>query len=263
MITAIFGFLLGIAALVLGNTLEGGHVQQLVQPTAALIVFGGTMGATMLGTSVRHFSGAIRSIPKVILSREPDFRATVEELVVIANRARKEGILSLESTIATITDPFLAKNLQHVIDGYDPNVLKTMMDETISKEEEEKVLVAKVWESAGGYSPTIGILGAVLGLIHVMSNLSDSAKLGAGIAVAFVATVYGVGGANLILIPVANRLRYLAQLEIKKLEVIATGLSAIQAGLNPRVIDSRLRSMIGEDVLQVNEVAPIEERKAA
>src|SRR5512137_1312364 len=114
MITAIFGFALGISAIILGNILEGGHVQQLVQPTAALIVFGGTMGATMLSCSVRHFSGAIRSIPTIVLSREPDFRAIVEEIVHIANRARKEGILSLEGSVQSIKHPFLAKNLQHI-----------------------------------------------------------------------------------------------------------------------------------------------------
>ncbi len=261
MITAIIGLVLGITAIVLGNALEGGHLEALLQPTAALIVFGGTLGATMLATSVSRFSKAIRGLGQAFLSKEPDYESTIKKLVEIASKARKEGILSLEPEIKKIDNPFLAANLRHIIDGYDPHVLEAMMDEAITHIEEDKIGTAKVWEMAGGYSPTIGILGAVLGLIHVMSNLSDSTKLGAGIAVAFVATIYGVGGANLILIPIGNRLKYLASKEILEYEIVKVGLIGIQTGLNPRIIQARLYNIIKEGKSGLEETENI--KKAA
>lgn len=261
MITAILGFLLGIAAIILGNALEGGHLEALLQPTAALIVFGGTMGATMLSSQVHHFSAAIRAVGKAFFYREADLSGLVQEIVNAATVARKEGILALDNQIAAITNPFFRNHLRFIIDGYDPNVVKEMAEDAMAHEEEEKMAVAKVWETAGGYAPTVGILGAVLGLIHVMSNLSDSSKLGAGIAVAFVATVYGVGGANLVMLPIANRLRGIAKNEMKALELCTMGLMGIQSGLNPRVIEARLRTMMGEHPAEGGGEA--EARKAA
>lgn len=246
MITAILGLCIGLAAILLGNTWEGGHIEALFQPTAALIVFGGTMGATLLSTQVGHFSGAIRSLGKVFLYRDVDFNELVKEIVSVANTARKEGILALEQQLPSVRHPFLRAKLRYIVDGYDPEVFKNLVEDAIAREEHEKIAISKVWETAGGFSPTVGILGAVLGLIQVMSNLSDSTKLGSGIAVAFVATVYGVGGANLVLLPIANRLRGIVAIEIKTMELIYIGMLGIQSGLNPRVIEARLRNMLGE-----------------
>jgi chemotaxis protein MotA len=262
MITAILGLIIGLAAILLGNTLEGGHLEALVQPTAALIVFGGTMGATLLSTQVGHFSGAIRSLGKVFFHRDIEFEALIQEIVQVAAIARKEGILSLESHLAEVKNPFLRGKLRFVVDGYDPEVFKNIVDGAISHEESEKMAVSKVWETAGGYSPTIGILGAVLGLIHVMSNLSDSSKLGSGIAVAFVATIYGVGAANLVLLPISNRLRGIAKNEVHAMELMQAGLLGIQAGLNPRVIEAQLRSMMGQETTDAP-VVETEAKKAA
>lgn len=247
MIIAILGVIVGFASILGGNALEGGHLSSLIQPTAALIVFGGTCGATMLSSTGAEFTGALRSLKKVFLGGEPDYAALVKEVVEVATAARKDGILSLEKSVGQIKNHFFSANLRHIIDGYDPNVLKDIMENTIAETEEEKLAVAKVWETAGGFAPTVGIIGAVLGLIHVMSNLSDSSKLGAGIAVAFVATVYGVGSANLLMLPIASKMKKIFKGEVKEMIIIYTGLVGIQSGLNPRVIEDRLNNLLGEE----------------
>jgi chemotaxis protein MotA len=261
MITAILGFIIGITAILLGNYWEGSSIEALFQPTAALIVFGGTMGATLLSTQVSHFSGAIRSLGKVFFYRDIEFDELVKEVVQMASVARKEGILALEQQLGGVKNSFLRTKLRYIVDGYDPEVFKTLVEGSISHEEAEKMAIAKVWETAGGYSPTIGILGAVLGLIQVMSNLSDSSKLGSGIAVAFVATIYGVGAANLVLLPIANRLRGIARNEVHAMEMVYTGLLSIQSGLNPRVVEAQLRNMLGQSEPQT--MPETEVRKAA
>ena len=239
------GMIMGIGMVLLGQLLEGGEMSALLQPTAALIVFGGTLGATLLSSTMKEFSEAVRGVPRIFFSKPPDFNALIKQIGSLAAAARKDGILALEKMVADIKNPFLSNNLRHLVDGYDPNVLREMMEERMGKEEEEKTAVAKVFETAGGFSPTVGIIGAVLGLIHVMSNLSDSSKLGGGIAVAFVATVYGVGSANLVFLPLANKLKKMAHDEMLEYELIYTGVMGIQAGLNPRVIEDRLANLVG------------------
>jgi chemotaxis protein MotA len=211
-----------------------------------MIVFGGTVGATLLSSTVAEFISALSSIKTIFLGKDPDYDALVKEIVNTANAIRKDGILSMEKSIGQIKNHFFATHLRHIVDGYDPNVLKEIMEDTIMHTEEEKLATAKVWETAGGFSPTVGILGAVLGLIHVMSNLSDSSKLGAGIAVAFVATVYGVGTANLLFLPMANKLKKITKAEMMEMQLIYLGLLGIQSGLNPRVIEDRLKNMMGD-----------------
>ena len=157
----------------------------------------------------------------------------MKQIVSLAVVARREGILALERMLPEIKNHFLSSSLRHLIDGYDPNVLREMMEDRMSKAEEEKMAIAKVWETAGGFSPTIGIIGAVLGLIHVMANLSDSSKLGGGIAVAFVATVYGVGAANLVLLPMGNKLKKIGKDEIVEYELIYTGVMGDPGGIEP------------------------------
>lgn len=246
MIISWIGLILGVGGIIMGQMLEGGHLEQLLQPTAAMIVFGGTLGATMLSTTMTEFSHALRAVKKVFFTNPRDHLPLIKEIVTIATIARKEGILGLENHLKGVRHPFFATSLRHLIDGYDPAVLKEMMEERIYKETEERSGIAKVWEVAGGFSPTIGIIGAVLGLIHVMSNLSDSSKLGAGIAVAFVATVYGVGSANLVFLPVANKIKRVNQQELEEFTIIYTGVLGLQAGLNPRVIEEKLYNLVGE-----------------
>lgn len=241
---SVFGLGLGIAAILVGQILEGGHVSSLVQPTAFLIVIGGTLGAVMLQSPLPVFVSGLRMGKWVFL---PPVTAP-EEIIAQIGRwshvARKEGLLALEAQIATIPDPFMRKGLQLLVDGAEPERLREVLEVEIDAWEEQLKLSAKVWESAGGYSPTIGILGAVMGLIHVMENLSDPSKLGAGIAVAFVATIYGVGAANLIFLPVAKKLMAnIARLAALR-EMFVDGLVGIANGDNPRIIESRMQGYI-------------------
>jgi len=245
MILSILGLLVGIGAVLLGNYMEGGHLSSLIQPTAFLIVAGGTLGATLLSSTASDFKAALMGLKKVFFGGNPDFSELVKEIVSSATAARKDGILALEKSLAGLKNAYFAESLRYVIDGYDPNVLREMIEEKISHEEEEKHCVVKVWETAGGFAPTVGIIGAVLGLIHVMGNLSDSSKLGAGIAVAFVATVYGVGMANLIMLPIANKLKKISKLEVLEMHLVYLGLTGIQAGLSPRVIEDKLNNLVG------------------
>lgn len=245
MIMAWIGLAMGMAAVVGGAVLEGLHLSSITVPTAAIIVFGGTIGATLLASSPTDFSAALRGLKTVFLSGGHDSHKIVKEILDLANLARKEGILSLEKAVANTKDPFLASNLRKVVDGYDPHILKEMMEERIFKHEEAMGAAGKVWETAGGFAPTVGIIGAVLGLIHVMGNLSDSSKLGSGIAVAFVATVYGVAGANLVFIPIGNRLKKAGKEQCHEMELIMVGITSIQAGLNPRVIEDKMNNALG------------------
>jgi len=245
MIISWIGLIMSIGGVILGQILEGGHIDSLIQPTAAMIVFGGTLGATMLSSTVGEFSGSLRAIKKIFFTNPHDFEPLIKQLVGLATTARKDGILGLEGSVKNIENVFFATHLRHIIDGYDAGILKEMMEDRISKEEEDKAAIAKVYETAGGFSPTVGIIGAVLGLIHVMSNLSDSSKLGSGIAVAFVATVYGVASANLVFLPMANKLKRISHHEMLEMEIIYNGLVGLQTGLNPRVIEEKLFNLVG------------------
>ncbi len=245
MILSILGIIIGLGCVVLGQILEGGHLEQLMVPTAAMIVGGGTLGATMLSCTMAEMISSLKFCMRIYLSNPPNLAPLVHEITELANIARKDGILGLEGKSKEIKHPFLAQYLRYLIDGYDPNVIKEMMEDAMHHTEEAGNAAAKVYETGGGFSPTVGIIGAVLGLIHVMSNLSDSSKLGSGIAVAFVATVYGVASANLVLLPMANKIKRITKADTDEMNLIYTGLCAIQAGLNPRVIEERLNNLIG------------------
>lgn len=240
------GVIIGFGSILLGNYLEGGHIEGLMQMTAAMIVFGGTAGATLLNSTPHEFSTAMRSLTKVFLGGKDTSEELIQKILELAAKARKDGLLSLESAVAEISHPFMKENLRRVVDGYDPATLRTLMEDAIFHKEEELTLIAKVYDTAGGFSPTVGIIGAVLGLIHVMNNLSDASKLGSGIAVAFVATVYGVGSANLLFLPIGGKLKKIFKHEVKEMEAIFQGLCGIQDGLNPRVIEDKLRNVIGD-----------------
>ena len=242
--TSIVGLLLGLSAILVGQVLEGGHIGSLIQPTAFLIVIGGTLGAVMLQSPLQVFVEGVRMGKWVFVppATRPD--QLITQVASWSQIARKEGLLALEAQIPRIADPFMRKGLQHLVDGVEPERLREVLEVEIGAYEDRMKLSAKIWESAGGYSPTIGILGAVMGLIHVMENLSDPAKLGAGIAVAFVATIYGVGAANLIFLPVAKKLLANIARLVAIREMFVDGLVGITNGDNPRMIESRMRSYI-------------------
>lgn len=238
---SIVGLALGIAAILVGQVLEGGHISSLIQPTAFLIVIGGTLGAVMLQSPLPIFMTGVRISKWVFLPPDTDPGMLIEQVARWSHVARKEGLLALEAQIPQVPDPFMRKGLQHLVDGVEPERLREVLEVEIGAYEEQMKQAAKIWEAAGGYSPTIGILGAVMGLIHVMENLSDPSKLGAGIAVAFVATIYGVGAANLIFLPVAKKLLANIARQITLREMFVDGLVGIANGDNPRIIESRLQ----------------------
>ena len=242
--TSVAGLALGIAAIVVGQVLEGGHVGSLIQPTAMLIVLGGTLGAVMLQSPLPVFMEGMRMGVWVFFPPTVDPQQLIKDVARWSQVARKEGLLALEGQIISLPDPFARRGLQLLVDGAEPERLREVMEVEIGAYESKLKLASKVWESAGGYSPTIGILGAVMGLIHVMENLSDPAKLGSGIAVAFVATIYGVGAANLIFLPVAKKLMANIGRLVTHREMLVDGLVGIANGDNPRIVESRLKGYL-------------------
>lgn len=241
---SLIGLPLSVLTIVGGHVLEDGKITSLLQGAAAIIVFGGTLGAVLLSHSLREIKEAARSLRYVFIDDVQPSAQVLDAIGGLAVKARKDGILSLEDEIDGLADPFLRRGLRLAVDGTNPTTLRNMLEAENDGREEYEEGPSRVFEAAGGYAPTVGILGAVLGLIHVMENLSDPSKLGAGIAVAFVATVYGVGSANLILLPIAAKLRARALRRARRREVIMEGVLAIQEGQNPRVIEQKLRGLL-------------------
>jgi len=243
-IISIIGIVLALVAIVGGQILEGGHLGSLIQLTAFVIVIGGTAGAVMLQSSVPTFLRGMRMAKWVFVPPDLNGVPLIQAIGQWSSMARKGGLLALEPAIDDIEDPFTKKGLQMLVDGAEPETLRETLQVEIDAYEEQQRQAAKVWEAAGGYAPTIGILGAVLGLIHVMENLSDPSKLGAGIAVAFVATVYGVGSANLLFLPIANKLKAIVAREITLREMLVEGLISVANGENPRLIERKLQGYL-------------------
>lgn len=241
---SIGGLALALLAIVGGQILEGGHLGSLLQLTAFLIVIGGTMGAVMLQSSLPVFLGGMKLLKWVFVPPRFHPQYLIEEILSWSQLARKGGLLALEPLIDDLNDPFKRKGLQMLVDGAEPEKIREALEVEIDTYEEHQRQAAKVWEAAGGYAPTIGIIGAVMGLIHVMENLSDPSKLGGGIAVAFVATIYGVGSANLLFLPIANKLKALIGHQVTIREMLIEGLGSIANGENPRVIETKLQGYI-------------------
>jgi chemotaxis protein MotA len=243
-IASIGGLVLAICAILGGQALEGGKIGSIMQGTAALIVLGGTFGACLVQFPLSVTMASLKAVVRVFREPKTNNKELIQEIIRLANKARKEGVISLESDAQKISDPFLKKALNMAMDGVEPKVLRDTMELEIANLEEEAEHPIKFWQAAGGYSPTIGILGAVLGLIHVMENLSDPSKLGGGIAVAFVATVYGVGLANLVYLPMSGKLKMKAKAHLVAKEIMLVGVISILEGENPRLIDDKLRSYL-------------------
>lgn len=236
----ILGLLLAIGGISAGLLLEGGSLFEVLQPTAALIVLGGTIGATMVSQPFKDILGAGRQFVGIFKESESDIDETVELIVKLAYEARRSGIISLEKKLAEIPDRFMRKALMLAVDGTEPKDLREIMEMEISQYVARREAEARVFESAGGYSPTIGIIGAVLGLIQVMKHLDNIDEVGKGIAVAFVATIYGVGIANLVLLPASKKIIGRAQEAAMMRELMLEGVISLTEGLNPRLIRSKL-----------------------
>ena len=240
------GIFLAICGILLGLLLEGGNLGQVLQPTAAMIVFGGTIGAVMLQFPLHIVLAAFRSLARVFFERGRDGQSVIREIVGYAQKARKEGIVSLDKELAKIQDPFLKKSLMLAIDGTEPQELRKMAELELQTRAEQEEKIPMVFEAAGGFSPTIGIIGAVLGLIQVMQHLDKMDEVGRGIAVAFVATIYGVGAANIFFLPSAGKLKIRVREEQMMREMMLEGVVSILEGLNPRMVETKLMGLLAE-----------------
>jgi chemotaxis protein MotA len=241
---SIFGLVLALIAIVGGQWLEGGSLSSLFQIAAFLIVVGGTLGAVMLQSPLPTFLQGMRLARWVIEPPRYGSTAAIAQIAEWADLARREGVLALENRLPGVTDRFTRSGLEMLVDGFDPVRIREALEIEIAAFDEGQRRAARVWEAAGGYAPTIGILGAVLGLIQVMENLTDPTKLGGGIAVAFVATIYGIASANLVFLPIANKLKTLIHAGVVHRELVLDGLVGIANGENPKLIAMRLNGYL-------------------
>ncbi|RFC37493.1 MAG: chemotaxis protein MotA [Candidatus Nitrotoga sp. SPKER] len=238
------GLLLGLGGILGGQLLEGGELSILFQGAAFLIVFGGTLGAVMLQSPLNVFLAGIKMSRWVFVTPKLSPQKLIYQITSWSKQARTDGILTLEPQIARNSDLFVRKGLQLLVDGHSAEKIREVLEVDNHTYEQLRFQSARIWESAAGYAPTIGILGAVLGLIHVMQSLGEPSKLGAGIAVAFISTIYGVGLANLVFLPMANKLKMLILQQVMMREILVDGLSAIASGENSRFIESKLQGFI-------------------
>ncbi|MBC7740585.1 MAG: flagellar motor protein [Bdellovibrionaceae bacterium] len=238
----VIGLFIGIGGILLGNFLEGGHIASLMQGTAFLIVVAGTAGAVLISNRSRDIKLGYKLFRESFSEQKLNYDQPISEILECSRLAKKESTLALEPKLNQLQSPMLKEILKNVIDGVDLKLTRQIFENIIEKEEQKLMAAGKIWQDAGGFSPTIGIIGAVLGLIHVMGNLSDTAKLGTGIAVAFVATIYGVGFANLIFIPISNKIKKNVQERSRHKYMILDGALLVGTGLSPLLIEQKLIS---------------------
>ncbi|CAI6084486.1 Chemotaxis protein PomA [Cohnella sp. JJ-181] len=247
--TTSWGILAALAALIGGFLWEGGHWEGLVEKTALLIVFGGTFAAVAVSFPASRLKQIPESLKTAFRPSTPEISARIDEIVELATTARREGVLALENKIAEHQDSFIKNGLQIVVDGTDPELSRQILEFEIDAVEQRMENQAKIFESAGGYAPTMGIIGTVMGLIHVLSNLADPGTLGPAIAVAFTATLYGVASANIIYLPIASKIRIRAAESVQFTEMMLEGILAIQAGENPALIRKKLTAFMHTEEL--------------
>ena len=243
---SIAGVFLAVAGIVAGLLMEGGNLAQILQPTAALIVFGGTLGAVLLQYPLTTVAAAFRSLAHIFAAPRKHEAQLIRLLVAFANKARRHGVVSLDADLQSIQDPFLKQTLMLAVDGTEPTDLRNIMRVSLDSTTEDEERLPAVFESAGGFSPTIGILGAVLGLIQVMQHLDNIEAVGRGIAVAFVATIYGVGIANLFFLPFAGKMHIRIRDGHRRREMMLEGVISILEGMNPRMLEIKLSGFLDE-----------------
>ena len=243
-ILTVLGVIIGFGAILGGNFMEGGHLEALVNGPAALIVFGGTIGAALLQSPAKVYIGSIKLLRWVLFPPNLKLEKSLDKIIEWSEISRREGLLGLEALVEEEQEPFAKKGLELLVDGAEPEVIRDILMLELEALEAQQLQSAKVYDAMGGYAPTIGIIGAVMGLIHVMQNLSDPSKLGSGIATAFVATIYGVGLANLLFIPVAAKLKSQIQAYSQAREMMIEGIAAIAEGENPRNVEIKLQGYL-------------------
>jgi chemotaxis protein MotA len=241
---SIGGVALALAGIIAGLLIEGGNLGQILQPTAFLIVFGGTMGAVLLQFPLTTVFAAFGRLAHVFAAPRKQNMQMIRTLISFANKARRNGVVSLDADLQSIQDPFLKQSIMLAVDGTEPNDLRKIMRVSLDSSMENEDQLPAVFESAGGFSPTIGILGAVLGLIQVMHHLDNMQEVGKGIAVAFVATIYGVGAANLFFLPFAGKMRIRLREEHQRREMVLEGVVSILEGINPRMLEVKLAGFL-------------------
>jgi chemotaxis protein MotA len=241
---SIVGFVLAFTAIIGGTLLHGGGIDNLLGAAAATIVFVGTTAAILLQTPMKTFLHALKMLRWVFKPPRHDPKALIERIVEWSNAARKQGLLALENSVESEADPFIKKGLQLLVDGSEPDVIRNTLDVEMANREHFDLASAKVFEGMGIYSPTMGIIGAVMGLMEVMANLADPSKLGPGIAAAFVATIYGIASANLFFLPMASKLKAVTGDQTRIRELVTEGLVSISQGENPRNIESKLQGYL-------------------
>ncbi len=246
-LATLIGLLIGVGGLIGGFLLEGGHLGMLIVETAFIIVVGGTIGATMVCFTMEELKKIVYFLKVVFVDTKIDYETVVETLVDTADKARREGLLSLESQLSEIDNEFLTRGLQLVIDGTDPELTRHMLEMEIEAYEDTEMVGSEIFMTAGGFAPTMGIIGTVMGLVHVLSNIDDPSKLGGAIAVAFLATLYGVGSANVLWIPFGQKIKIKTGKKTLLMELVLEGILSIQAGENPRVIREKLMTFLPPD----------------
>ncbi len=247
-LATLIGLLIGLGALIGGFLLEGGQGSMLVVKTAAIIVFGGTFGAVIVSFTVDELRQLPTAFKRIFVREEIDYILILDQIVDTADKARRGGLLSLENELAYIENDFFTRGLQLVIDGTDPELTRTMLDMEIEAFEKNEMVAADIFMAAGAYAPTMGIIGTVMGLIHVLSSIAEPDKIAGAVAVAFLAILYGVVSANLLWLPFGSKLRIKAEKKIYLMDLIVEGILSIQAGENPRVIREKLSTFLPPDV---------------
>lgn len=243
---ALLGLIIGLGAIIVGNIVEGGTTAHLVQIAAAVIVFGGTFGAVLLSFPMKDLKLATNSLKLIFFNKKLSYKDTIDTILELLILARRRGLLALQTELENVKDPFLRRGITYIIDGLNSDLIKEALEREILAYEDMMKRASKVFESAGGYAPTIGIIGAILGLIHVLKNVTDPTKIGVGIATAFVATIYGVGSANLLFIPISKRIIIKIEEEVILMELMIEGILGIEAGMNPYYLRAKLEAFIRE-----------------
>lgn len=241
---SLIGVVLALAALVGGSVLKGAGLSGLWSPAAFVIVIVGTVAAILVQTPMPTFRRAVRILRWVFRPPVRDPQAQIARILEWSHTARRQGLLGLESELPNVADEFLRKGLQMVVDGSEPEQIRHALEIELASQQQRDLAAARVFEGMGVYAPTLGIIGAVLGLMAVMKNLADPSKLGHGIAAAFTATIYGIGAANLALLPMSSKLKGVVAAQVHEREMLIEGLIAIAQGENPRIIEARLSGYV-------------------
>lgn len=240
----LIGIAVGFAAILIGMTMEGASLGSLIEPSSAMIVIVGTIGATMGGYLLKDTTGLFGVIKSGLLGKVRNPDGAIKTMVQMAEQARREGLLSLEDAAKNIDDPFLQKGIQMAVDGTDPDELREILETEITAMKSRHKAGGKFFADLGAFAPTLGIIGTVIGLVHMLENLEDPSTAGPAIAVAFTATLYGVMTANLVFLPIGNKLKRMSELEAHHMELLVEGILSIQAGANPRIIEQKLLSFL-------------------